>query len=109
MGTMLALASVPSIASAQDLGFGAHEMPTGFARITPRWDNYLFTGNHTDAAGGGSVDTGGTAWASNFSVMADFRTFVVALSGDENVIEAAAPGPDSFRDRMQAVENFHGV
>jgi len=37
------------------------------------------------------------------------ETFVVALSGDENVIEAAVPGPDSFRDRMQAVENFHGV
>jgi hypothetical protein len=32
---------------------------------------------------------------------------VVALASDENVIEAAAPGPDSFRDRMQAVENVH--
>ena len=77
----LAIACLPVTASAQDLGFGAHAMPTGYARITPRWDNYLFTGNHTDAVGaGGTVDTGGTAWVSNFSVMADFRTFVVALS-----------------------------
>jgi hypothetical protein len=32
---------------------------------------------------------------------------VVALTGNENVIEATAPGLESFRDRMQAVENFH--
>jgi hypothetical protein len=32
---------------------------------------------------------------------------IVALSGDENMIEAAAAGLESFRDRMQAVENFH--
>jgi hypothetical protein len=32
----------------------------------------------------------------------------VALTGDENVIEAAATGLERFRDRMQAVENFHG-
>jgi hypothetical protein len=35
------------------------------------------------------------------------ETFVVALSGDENVIKSAAAGLESFRDRMQAVENFH--
>jgi phosphopantetheine adenylyltransferase len=32
---------------------------------------------------------------------------VVALAGDEDLIEAAATGLESFRDRMQAVENFH--
>jgi hypothetical protein len=32
-----------------------------------------------------------------------------ALASDENVIEAAAAGLESFRDRMQAVENFHGI
>jgi hypothetical protein len=36
-------------------------------------------------------------------------TFVVALAGDENVIESAAAGLKSFRDRMQAVKNFHGI
>ena len=35
------------------------------------------------------------------------ETFIVALAGDENVIEAAAAGLESFRDRMQPVENFH--
>ena len=35
------------------------------------------------------------------------ETVVVALTGDENVIEAAATGLERFRDRMQAVENFH--
>jgi hypothetical protein len=33
----------------------------------------------------------------------------VAFASDEDVIEAAAAGLDSFRDRMQAVENFHGI
>ena len=36
------------------------------------------------------------------------RRVVVALAGDENVVEAAAAGLESFGDRMQAVENFHG-
>ncbi len=35
------------------------------------------------------------------------ETFVVTFAGDENVIEAAAAGLKSFRDRMQAVEDFH--
>jgi hypothetical protein len=35
------------------------------------------------------------------------ETVVAALAGDENVIEAAAAGFESFRDWMQAVENFH--
>jgi hypothetical protein len=35
------------------------------------------------------------------------ETFIVALAGDENVIEPAATGLESFRDRMQPVENFH--
>ncbi len=34
---------------------------------------------------------------------------VVALAGDEDVVEAAAAGLESFLDRMQAVENFHGI
>jgi hypothetical protein len=34
---------------------------------------------------------------------------IVALAGDEDVVEAAAAGLESFRDRVQAVENFHGV
>ena len=33
---------------------------------------------------------------------------VVALASDEDPIEAAAPGLESFRDRMQAVKDFHG-
>ena len=33
---------------------------------------------------------------------------VLALAGDEDVIEAAAAGLERFRDRMQAVEDFHG-
>lgn len=37
------------------------------------------------------------------------ETVVLALAGDENMIEAAATGLESFRDRMQAVENFHGI
>ena len=32
---------------------------------------------------------------------------VVALAGDEDVVEAAPAGFESFLDRMQAVENFH--
>lgn len=34
---------------------------------------------------------------------------IMALTGDEDLIEAAATGLESFRNRMQAVENFHGV
>lgn len=37
------------------------------------------------------------------------ETIIVALAGDEDVIEAAAAGLERFRDRMQAVENFHGI
>lgn len=78
---LLVVPAASGLAHAQDLGFGAHPMPTGFARITPRWDNFLFTGNHTDAlGGGGTADTGGTAYTGLFSVQADFRTFVVALA-----------------------------
>jgi len=33
---------------------------------------------------------------------------VVALASDEDPIEAAAPSLESFRDRMQAVKDFHG-
>jgi hypothetical protein len=36
------------------------------------------------------------------------ETIIMALAGDEDVIEAAAAGLERFRDRMQAVENFHG-
>ena len=34
---------------------------------------------------------------------------VVALAVDEDVVEAAAAGLQRFRDRMLAVENFHGI
>jgi hypothetical protein len=34
---------------------------------------------------------------------------IFALAGDEDVVEAAAAGLESFSDRMQAVENFHGI
>jgi hypothetical protein len=37
------------------------------------------------------------------------KTFVVALARDEDVVKAAAAGLESFRHRMQAVENFHGI
>ena len=37
------------------------------------------------------------------------ETVVLALASDKNVIEAAAAGLESFRDRMQAVENFHEI
>jgi len=37
------------------------------------------------------------------------KPVVVALAGDEHVVKAAAPGLESFRHRMQAVENFHGI
>lgn len=77
----LALALLaPAAAHAQDLGFGAHAVPTSEARITPRWDNYLFTGNHTENIAGGTSDVGGTLWATGLSVQADFRTFVVAMN-----------------------------
>ena len=33
---------------------------------------------------------------------------VLALAGDDDVIEAAAAGAKGFLDRMNAVENFHG-
>ena len=79
LGFALATALV-STAHAQDVGSGAHAMPTGEARITPRWDNFLFTGNHTDTLGVGTADTGGTEWASLFSAQADFRTFVINLA-----------------------------
>jgi hypothetical protein len=32
-----------------------------------------------------------------------------ALAGDEDVIETAAASLESFRDRMQTVEDFHGI
>jgi hypothetical protein len=32
-----------------------------------------------------------------------------ALAGDEDVIETAASGLESFRNRVQTVENFHGI
>ena len=35
------------------------------------------------------------------------EAFVVALGGNQNVIEAAATGPESFGNGMHAVENFH--
>ena len=31
----------------------------------------------------------------------------MALASDEDLIKAAATGLESFRDRVQAVENFH--
>jgi hypothetical protein len=34
---------------------------------------------------------------------------VAALACNENMIETAAAGLESFRHRMQAVENFHGI
>jgi hypothetical protein len=37
------------------------------------------------------------------------EAFVVALARDENMVEAAATGLESFRDRMQTVEDFHGI
>ncbi len=37
------------------------------------------------------------------------KTFIVALARDEHVVKAAAAGLESFRDRMQAVENFHEI
>jgi hypothetical protein len=37
------------------------------------------------------------------------ETIIVALASDEDVIESAAAGLESFRNRMQAVENFHGI
>ncbi len=80
--TALALAlSIGAPASAQDLGFGAPSRSDAFVRITPRWDNFLFTGNHSDPiVGGGHTDIGGTVWASHLSVQADFRDFLVQLS-----------------------------
>ena len=36
-----------------------------------------------------------------------FETGIVAFSGDEDVVKAAASGLESFFHRMQAVENFH--
>ena len=53
--------TLASTAHAQSVGFGAHAMPTGEARITPRWDNFFVTGNHTDALGVGSADTASCA------------------------------------------------
>ncbi len=38
-----------------------------------------------------------------------FEAGVAALAGDEDVIEAAAAGLQSFGDRVQAVEKFHGT
>jgi hypothetical protein len=32
---------------------------------------------------------------------------IMALASDDDLIEAAATGLERFRDRMQAVENFH--
>jgi len=37
------------------------------------------------------------------------QAVIVALAGDEDVIEAAAAGLECFLDRMQAVEDFHDV
>ena len=37
------------------------------------------------------------------------KTVVVALARDEHVVKAAAAGLESFRHRMQAVENFHEI
>jgi hypothetical protein len=34
---------------------------------------------------------------------------IVALTGDEDVVKAAAAGLEGFLDRVQAVENFHGI
>ena len=39
----------------------------------------------------------------------EIEAVVFALASYENVIEAAAAGLESFRNRMQAVENFHGI
>lgn len=73
--------SLAGVAQAQDLARGAPAMPpSGVTRITPRWDNYLFTGNHTEALAGGTSDVGGTLWASALSVTADFRDFVLAMN-----------------------------
>ncbi|SPE19046.1 hypothetical protein SBA5_190023 [Candidatus Sulfotelmatomonas gaucii] len=35
------------------------------------------------------------------------QAIVLALACEEDVVKAAAPGLQSFLDRMQAVENFH--
>ena len=37
------------------------------------------------------------------------EAIIVALAGDEDVVESAAAGLQSFSNRVQAVENFHGV
>ena len=44
-----------------------------------------------------------------FLVIADALAKTVALARDEHVVKAAAAGLESFRDRMQAVENFHEI
>jgi hypothetical protein len=65
-----------STASAQDAGFGAHARPTGAARITPRWDTYLFS---TSTGRGGASSTI-TPWTNVFSVEADIETFVLDVA-----------------------------
>jgi hypothetical protein len=80
IGLGLVMATHAASAHAQDIGFGAHAMPTGEARITPRWDHYLFTGNHTTGGGAATLDTGGTSWAAPLSIQADFRSLVVNLT-----------------------------
>lgn len=79
LASLLFVALAPR-AHAQDVGFGAHPRPTSFARVTARWDNYLFTGNHSTDLGAGTSDVGGTLWASSLSASADFGAFVVNLS-----------------------------
>ena len=37
------------------------------------------------------------------------EAIIVALAGDEDVVESAAAGLESFSNRMQTVENFHGI
>jgi hypothetical protein len=80
----------------------------GFLRMDER-DNAL-------VIGGFSSDSELLAWPlkdANAGVAAlddeAGEAIIVALAGDEDVVESAAAGLESFRNRMQAVENFHGI
>ena len=77
---------------------------------------FLRTNKRDDALVGGGIGGEGELLARPFknanacvAALGDeaCEAVVVALSSDQNVIKAAAAGLESFRDRMQAVENFH--
>jgi hypothetical protein len=65
---------------AQDLGGGAHAMPTSEYRLTARWDTGLFTGAHSETSILGTGAFGGTSWSSVFSAQLDARDWVVGLA-----------------------------